>query len=157
MEDSKSKLLKLMWVPETKEIVWDMQTEKAISADNDVYAEINSVFNLEDWGNEFELLYSSWLEEDNNDLYDISNSFYQTTLSNLDIINKNPKSFNLYLWFDVDRSLNENFQWETCPVTNTSLVRLNENTHYLNRLISKEKYLVFPDMKVLEKSVTLLH
>ena len=46
MEDSKSKLLKLMWVPETKEIVWDMQTEKAISADNDVYAEINSVFNL---------------------------------------------------------------------------------------------------------------
>ena len=58
MEDSKSKLLKLMWVPETKEIVWDMQTEKAISADNDVYAEINSVFNLEDWGNEFELLYS---------------------------------------------------------------------------------------------------
>ena len=111
------------------------------------YKEVNSVFNLEDWSNEFKLIYSAWLEEDKGELYNITNTFYKKTLQNLEQINKNAKDYQLYLWFDVDRTLDENFVWETCPLTQTQLVRLPEGYHYLNRLISKKKFLVLPDMK----------
>ena len=68
MEDSKNKLLKLMWLPKTKEIVFDMQTEQAIPADNGIYREINLVLNLDTWRKEFKRLYTAWLEEDKNEL-----------------------------------------------------------------------------------------
>jgi hypothetical protein len=113
--------------------------------ENAIYAEINSVFNLENWSNEFKLLYSDWLNDDRNDLHDIANSFYQRTLKNLELLNKNSNDYKLYLWFDVDRSISENFQWKSCPLTNTPLLRFKEPIHYLNRLFSKEKFLVFPD------------
>jgi hypothetical protein len=147
MEDLKNKLLKLMWVPETKEIIWDMQTEEPVPADNGIYKEVNSVFNLEKWSNEFKTIYSAWLDEDNEELYDITNAFYKKTLEHLEIVNKNAKVYQLYLWFDVDRTLNESFLWKNCPLTQTPLVRLPENYHYLNRFISRRKFLVLPDMQ----------
>jgi len=148
MEDLKNKLLKLMWVPETKEIIWDIQTEEPVPADNGIYKEVNSVFDLENWSNEFKTIYFAWLNEDKEELYDITNEFYTKTLEHLEIVNKNAKVYQLYLWFDVDRTLNENFLWNNCPLTQTPLVRLSENYHYLNRFISREKFLVLPDMEI---------
>lgn len=136
-----------MWVPETKEIIWDMQTEEAIPADKGIYKEVNSIFNLEDWSEEFRQIYSAWLEEDKDELYDIKNAFYQKTLNNIEQVNKKAKDYHLYLWFDIDRTLNENFIWNTCPITLTPLICLGDNYHYLNRFISKDKFLVLPDME----------
>ena len=65
-----------------------------------------SIFDLENWSNEFKTIYSAWLEEDKEELYNITNVFYKKTLEHLELVNKNTKVYQLYLWFDVDRTLN---------------------------------------------------
>ena len=54
-----------------------MHTEEPIPADNGIYKEINSIFNLEIWSSEFKTIYSAWLDEDRNELYDITSVFYK--------------------------------------------------------------------------------
>lgn len=145
MEDSRSKLYKIMWVPETEKVIWDMRTEEPISINDMIYKRVTNHLNLTKWIKFYKGLYSDWLEDDKNDVYDITHDINQMAINALGKINQSLNEIKLYYWFDKDRTEEENFQWEFCPLTNQKLIYLGKEYHYLNRYISPNSFLVFPE------------
>ena len=51
----------------------------------------------------------------------------------------------VFYWYDKDRTYDsENSSWTKSPISGDTLVDLDNNYHYLNRLVSLKDYLVFP-------------
>lgn len=134
---------KLMVVGAQSEIIWNMISEKEIPLNNDVYIKINKEINLNEWQNKFNNLYTQWLNEDVEFIFDIFNPINTDILSAISRYNKNSDS-KLYYWFDVNRDNYPDFKWEYCPITGERLILLSEAYHSNNRLVSPNEPLVFP-------------
>lgn len=145
MEDLKNKLFKIMWVPETEEVIWDMKTEEPISINHIIYNKVIKHLDLTNWISFYKILYSDWLDEDKNDIYNISHEINQMVINTLEKINQSLDDMKIYYWFDIDRTEEENYQWKICPLTNQNLKYLGKDYHYLNRFISPKKFIVFPE------------
>jgi hypothetical protein len=127
-----------------EEIIWDMLTEKEISVNNEVYTNLRKYIDLDKWRKEYWVKYNEWLESDIQDIHDIHHPINKQIIDALIEYNKISNN-KLYYWFDVDRSLNLNFKWKTCPISNEPLLHLSNSYHPNNRLVSGKFPLVFPE------------
>jgi hypothetical protein len=148
MVDSKNSpnlLYKIMWAGKDN-IIWNMKDESLVPLKSIAYNVLEDYIDYNDWRKKFSKSYNEWLVGDNSDIYDINFSLNKQIIELLPLLNQDLKKdkITIYFWFDVDRDLYENFQWEFCPLTKNKLTKL-KNTHKNNLLISKDSYLVFPE------------
>jgi hypothetical protein len=138
------RLLKVMWLPESDGIIFDMMNEKPLNKEESIYIELNKQINLKEWITDYSKEYKKWLEDKSDKIYDLNFSVNKNMIDAIKKLNqKNVKEL-LFYWFDVDRTDNENFKWEFCPIAGVKLLQLGNGFSKINNLISIEEYLVFP-------------
>lgn len=146
MEDLLNKKnYKIMSVLSQPEILWDMKTETEIPCEEIIYRNLDQFIKIDEWIQNFYSYYQKWLHEDYNYVYDILSPINQDMLNAIIKYNKSGNDERLFLWFDIDRDTNEEFQWKYCPLSKVELVDLGINFHPNNRLVSPIYPLVFPD------------
>lgn len=146
MEDLKNSSYpsyKIMWAFEGDNIIWNMMSETHDDNCRKIQIALNKYINTYLWSVSFEKSYINWLENDVNDIYDINNEIHKKMRNAIAEFRKN-ESYNVYYWFDVDRTRREDFQWEHSPISGESLTKLSADFHTNNRLISRADFLVFP-------------
>lgn len=147
MEDLENKeLVKIMWIPGTKKVLWNMKNEKQYLDNKLFYVFLNSQLNLNVWVQEYTKLYRSWLENDDVSIFDLNHKINFNMIKSIKKFNMLSSAVILFYWFDVERSSQPEFQWEKCPKSQSQLISLGDEFHYLNRFVSKD-YLVLPDMR----------
>ena len=139
------KLFKVMSLLSQPEIIWDMKTECEVPKTEISYKELGKFINIEEWIVEYYSLYKQWLHDDCGYIYDISSAINQKMIKAVVEYN-NLNENKLFYWFDVDRSINEAFEWKFCPISNTELIELGNEFHPNNRMISSVYPLVFPQI-----------
>ena len=146
MEDSKNsseQLYKIMWAAEGDNIIWNMRKESHDNTCLQIAQLLNCYINLSSWAKSYESLYRRWLNNNNTAIYDINSSINKEMIeANLEFNRHHP--FNLYYWFDVDRSVYEDYQWVLSPISGEKLKRLPPPFNQNNRLISQRDMLAFP-------------
>jgi hypothetical protein len=92
----------------------------------------------------YSLAYKKWLNEDDKSIYDISDPLNSIIIDGLIKANNGytPELF-LY-WLDVDRTDNEEFVWEYCPLSKKRLIYLGDDYPKINSLMSPDFPLLFP-------------
>ena len=143
MNLANKRLLKVMWIPDTR-IIYDMRNENQLELSSDVYNKLNKYINLENWMSEYSREYHNWLNDKSDTIYDINFSVNKNMIEAIKKTNKILVDEVLYYWFDVDRTFAEDFNWELCPRTHKKLLELMNDYNSNNRLISPDEYLVFP-------------
>ncbi len=152
----KENLYKIMWLPDTENLFLKMtdETEAELSVKNYFITELQKNIDLNEWQIDYRKAYKMWLEDDDNTIYDIHNPLIFNIIEAVNKVNQQSEKLKLYYWFDIDRSANENFRWEKCPITNTELKNLGKDYFYVNRLVSEKASLVMPEVDNLNN---LLH
>lgn len=141
------KFYKVMWIPNSKEIIWNMEREEQMPLDFYIYDVLKGKMDILNWSEKYELKYKNWLDDINHDIYDINNVLHIETIKTIQTINNSKLLKNkdkLYYWFDVDRDLNDNYEWIESPISNSKLQKFNSYPS-INRNISNEDHMVFPD------------
>lgn len=145
MEDLKNKkLIKVMWVPGER-IFWDIKIESPYD-DMVLYFKLNNLINIENWAKEYKKAYDVWLDQDFGDIYNIK---YQININMINALLRLNRTLNdkvVFFWFDVDRTFNENYVWEYCPLSGKPLIILNNEYTQINSLISPDYPLIFPSL-----------
>lgn len=136
-------MFKIMSVLSQYEIIWDMKKENEIPKTESIYKNLKKFINIDKWVQEYYSYYKKWLHEDCGYIYDISSIINQDMVKAIIEHNKFQRD-KLFYWFDVDRDKNEHFEWKLCPISQTELIRLGDEFHPNNRLISSVYPLVFP-------------
>lgn len=135
--------IKILWLPDSATCFWDMETGMEISINKLIIPKGKGTFSWQDWMVNYEQLYKSWLNQDEDSIFRLSDPFFIRTLKQIRIINTNSNNFNLYLWFDVDRTKNDSFKWIKCPVCGANL-EINLNYLKNNRLYCNNDFITFP-------------
>lgn len=145
MEELKNKeCIKVMWLPNQKEFLFTMKFETVLPIESFLYLYISQYINMEKWQNEYGYKYNDWLNNDDNSIFDIKNPVNLGMVKSLIELNMVLKFEKLFYWFDIDRTYNDDFIWEYCPVSNKKLVALGGEFSKRNSLISPDYPLVFP-------------
>lgn len=129
------KNVKLMWMPGES---WDLCFYNMLS---------NELFQLDscncfdsrlmkDWYKQYGYLYDVWLNQDRSKLYDLKRPVHTDMIRYLAGVNEKLSDLRFYYWYDVDRSVKENYIWKECPLSGEKLESLGENYFYTNRLVS---------------------
>ena len=125
-----------------------MKSEKEIGASLQNYFEllINQHIDFNNWIANYNMYYKKWLDEDDETIFNFNSPLLSTILEVIKKVNeKLDIDKHLFFWYDIDRTFNEDYYWENCPVTKSKLINLGENYFYTNRLISSNIDLVLPD------------
>lgn len=145
MEDLKNKdLSKVMWLPEEDHILLDIRNEKFISINSKLYYHLSSYINIDNWRDLYKKKYSDWLNNDDHSIYNIHDEVNSIIINALLSLNKDLKSRMVFYWFDVDRTDNEKFIWEYCPLSKRRLIQLGDKYPKINSFISPDYPLIFP-------------
>ncbi|WP_250632378.1 hypothetical protein [Rhodoflexus caldus] len=151
MEDLKNhKFYYLMWLPHVRNIIWEARNKKALPQKTlvegiNLYEMLNNVVNLAKWRKQYTALYRQWLENDDNRIFDLQHPVNAQIIHGLKNINSLlPSHIHLCYWYDVDRSLDEDFIWENSPLSGKRLIDLGEDFFEENRLWDKENNLLLP-------------
>ncbi|ANI89330.1 hypothetical protein A9P82_08510 [Arachidicoccus ginsenosidimutans] len=149
MEDLKNNTLyKFLWLPDEQEVVRLMKTEeKASSIDIEIIIEnLKKHINISTWYKEYAFLYHEWLNNDINTIYDIYEDINESMISAIKKVNKELIRYQmlLFYWFDIDRTLNENWIWKEDPFSHNKLFLLDASYKEINRKVSLENFIVFP-------------
>lgn len=135
-----------MWLPATQEVIYDMLDEKAMPQSFHLYNVLKRYINLNNWLTEYGELYHEWLHKDDNTIFDINAAINWRMIQAITEVNKviaeTPDK--LFYWFDVDRN-EKDWEWKLCPVSKTALIDLGSQFPSLNKLISIEHPLTFPE------------
>ncbi len=136
-----------MYLPDNKSIIWNMQNEQLAENQLNVYFMnlLNRYQDIYKWIADYEIYYKEWLNNDENTIFELNHTLLQSILQTTQQVNKElPENQHLYYWFDIDRAVNENFEWKHCPITNEPLINLGADYFYTNRFVSPKVDLVFP-------------
>ena len=109
-------LTKIMWLPDQQEILFRMKTEEALPLVSERYKQIDAFIDLDDWRRLYAQAYDTWLNKDDNRIYDINWDVNRIVIAALTKANKALNQRIFFYWFDVDRTDNEKFNWEFCPI-----------------------------------------
>lgn len=137
-------LIKVMWLPGEREILFEVTTETSIPIDNEVYKILANFIDLNKWTNDYAMKYDAWLKNDNSTIYNINSFINSKMIEALESANKTLSNIILFYWFDVDRTFIEGFNWEFCPISNKKLIELKLSSPKINSLISPVYPLIFP-------------
>lgn len=138
-------MYKIMWVPGTIRVIWDMVKERQLPLSAQAYADIASLgFDLKKWATDYHKHYQIWLEEDSGQVFDLHHEINQSVIEMLVSLNQNTEAYKVFYWFDIDRDKAPDFKWEHCPIANTPLKMNSHAVHANNRFLSEEFPLVMP-------------
>jgi hypothetical protein len=140
----KNDLTKIMWLPDQQEILFQMKTEESLSLASKHYKEMYAFIDLDNWRNSYGQAYGNWLNKDDHRIYDINDDVNLIMISALAKANEALNQRIFFYWFDVDRTDNEKFNWEYCPISKKRLVKLGPDFPKINSLVSPDYPLVFP-------------
>lgn len=142
----REQLLKIMWLPGEKSKVWDMKTEEAIDINSMAYTTLTNFIDIDNWAQEYGVLYEQWLNDDYMEVFNLKNETFNKLLKALKKINtRKSNKFLYFLWYDKDRTFNnDDFVWDTSPISGDKLTDLGTQYHFLNRLVSFKDHIVFP-------------
>lgn len=145
MVDLRNKdLIKIMWLPDQKEFLFQMRNETPLPIEASLYSLVAQYIDIAKWQEKYRKKYDDWLNKDDDSIYDINNEINMTIIFGLKRINKVMKNEMIFYWFDVDRTFNDHFLWEYCPISNKKLMSLGKEFPKINSLISPDFPLVFP-------------
>jgi len=154
MNDFKNhKFYELMWLPKTKNCIWEAKTKKALAQNQTVegvnlYALLKQEIDWAKWRKNYARLYKNWLENDQTAIFDLENPVVRQMFSAIQGINKIlPPNLHFCYWYDIDRTENEDFVWEKSPISSSPLIDLGEDYFYQNRLWDKENHLLLPKIQ----------
>lgn len=147
MQDLANKpIYKLMWLPDTTTLIWDVITETALPITDPIYQTLPDYLNLTQWARNYTSVYNEWLNDEANNLYDLQNSTHQQALKAIQQYNEREQcQVKLYYWFDVDRTEQSTYQWTHSPLSQTPLTEIPMH-HYLNRWVAVADNLIFPEL-----------
>ena len=137
-----------MWLPDTTHTIWEMKTEKeAEPALQNYFASlINQCIDLNNWLADYSKHYQKWLNDDAQTIFNPESPLLKEMLEAIEQVNrKTDADKHLLYWYDIDRTINENYSWTNCPITGSKLKNLGKTYFYTNRLISEKAGLVLPD------------
>ncbi len=137
-------LLKVMWLPGEKEILFEVTTEISIPIDNEVYKILENFIDLNKWSNDYAMQYDAWLKNDDSIIYNINSCINSVMIEALKSANKIMSHTILFYWFDVDRTFIEGFNWQLCPISYEKLIEMKLCFPQINSLISPVYPLIFP-------------
>jgi hypothetical protein len=145
MVDLKNKeLIKVMWLPEEKEVLFNIKNETVIPIKSKLNSQVFSFFDIDKWKRLYAEAYDRWLNKDDSSIYEVNNPVNQSMIDTLIKVNESLEREMIFYWFDIDRTYNENFKWEFCPMSNQRLIFLGDEYPKINSLISPEYPLIFP-------------
>lgn len=145
MVDLKNKvLLKVMWLPKEDEVLFNIKNETFLPIQSKLYNEVFNNFDITKWKKLYGQAYDKWLNEDDSSIYDINSQVNQSMINTLVKVNELLGGEMIFYWFDIDRTDNENFKWEFCPLSKKRLIHLGDEYPKINSLISPDYPLVFP-------------
>lgn len=148
MVDLKNKtLLKIMWLPNENEILFNIQNETFLPLTSDFYSKLFDYIDIDKWKILYSKKYHDWLNKDDISIYDINNEINLKMIDALMQLNKSLTDVMIFYWFDIDRTFNDKFNWEYCPISKKRLIVLGGGYPDINSLISPDYPLVFPITK----------
>jgi len=133
-----------MWLPDEPHILFKMKTEGFITLDSPLYQSLSTYIDLHKWKDLYKKKYNEWLNNDQNFIYHITDEVNLAMINVLISMNNDLKSKRIFYWFDIDRTFNENFIWEYCPISKKRLITLPAEYPKINSLISPDYPIVFP-------------
>lgn len=147
MGDLKNKdLIKIMWLPGENDILFSMKNEKSLSSNSKLYEQLNNCIDIGSWKKMYAEKYDNWLNTDDHSIYNIKDAVNAMMINALLKFNEMAGNEVIFYWFDVDRTYNENYIWEICPLSNKLLIPLDDKYPKINSLISPDYPLVFPSI-----------
>ena len=132
-----------MWAAKGEHIIWNMQQEMHDAKCAEILLLLGKYIDVESWVAEYESCYKKWLHADDTAIHDVNSMLNSLMLHANQEFNKQ-EPFTLYYWFDVDRTAQENFQWQFSPLSGETLRELPPLFHRNNRCIAPHDLLVFP-------------
>ena len=133
-----------MWTSKGESIVWNMKTEEHDSNCLRVLSILNNYINTTEWATRYENLFRRWLHEDVNNIYNIHDEINMEMIQANIQFNKIEK-FNLFYWFDIDRSKKLIYEWLYSPLSKDRLMNVGAFFHPNNALISLTDFIVLPN------------
>ncbi len=138
-----------MWLPEIDEIIWklDNETMPIRPVKEFIFNSLNKNIDINEWHKKYANLYSDYLNNDAQDIYDVTNEINYSIIKAIKKTNNLLRKSNiiLFYWFDVDRVSKENWRWISDPLNGKDLLKLDGSFHEVNRKVSLDNYMVFPD------------
>ena len=145
MEGLKNRnITKLVWLPEEKQLLFDAKSQEYLSLESDAFRQILMFIDLDRWTASYSVAYKKWLNEDDMSIYDFNYPVNAVIIDGLIKANRGSEPELLLYWFDVDRTDNEEFVWEYCPLSGRKLINLGEDYPKINSLVSPDFPLIFP-------------
>ena len=133
-----------MYLTDVDPIIWDVRTEEPLDEGHIYYKVLNSFVDINEWKLKYGQLYKAWLEIDDTSIHDIHHSINKDMINALIDANKHLDESLIYFWFDIDRSEDESFEWEVCPLSRQRLQMLGSECLRKNKLISPDFPIIFP-------------
>ena len=145
MADLKNKeLIKVMWLPNQEELLFNMKDEIPLTIESKLHLKLLQYIDVSKWQNEYAQKYNNWLNDDDTSIWQIENEINMRMIDSLRKINKILRHEKIFYWFDIDRTYDDNFVWEYCPISKKELIHLGKEFPKINSLVSPEYPLVFP-------------
>ena len=139
-------LYKIMWVPATKKVIWDIKTEKQIGLTAQPYTDIEREgFNLYEWITNYKSLYRQWLKEDIQNIFDINHETNKKMVNLVHLLNTKNNCYKLLFWLDVNRYVHPDFEWKLCPIGGTKLKKFDQPFPSVNKNYSNSYPIVMPE------------
>ena len=138
-------LIKVMWIPGEDEILFDIKNGIPIPLTSKLYVYLAEHISVNKWRDLYKAKYEDWLYKDDASIYDINHKVNTTMIYAISKVNETLSGKMLLYWFDVDRTTNENFVWQECPLSQNRLLRLGANYPHINVLMSPDYPLIFPN------------
>ncbi|NIG53543.1 hypothetical protein [Chitinophaga sp. Cy-1792] len=135
----------LMWLPAEDEIIFRAKDESPVAANDSLYSHLKKHIHLHQWKVRYTAAYRQWLDNDNNAIYDISNEINKSMIAALIKLNEDLETKAVFFWFDIDRSVTDEFTWKCCPVSGKKLITLGKEYTKKNAFVSPDYPLIFPD------------
>ena len=118
------------------------QEEPDATCDN-IAALLHKYIDVPAWAKSYADYYRQWLEADDATIYNLAAPLVAGMLSAIKELNKQ-EPWQLYYWFDIDRTAMPAFRWQRSPLSGEKLLELPSSFSAVNRYIAPTDFLVFP-------------
>lgn len=136
-------LYKLMWAADGANIIWNMEQEEPDAICAALVSLLNRYLNIPAWVESYEDYYHRWLVDGDVTIYNLEAPLVAAMLDAIKRFNQQ-EQYNLYYWYDVDRTEASDFQWRRSPLSGEKLLKLPGSFAVANRYIAPNDFLVFP-------------
>jgi hypothetical protein len=136
-------LYKVMWAAAGTNIIWNMEQEATDATCATLVSLLNKYLDVPAWVESYEDYYHRWLAVDDATIYDLGAPVVATMLDAIKRFNRQER-YNLYYWFDIDRTESPNFHWLRSPISGETLKELPSSFSAANRYLAPTDSLVFP-------------